>query len=78
MRLSSYAGAESENTAEYIRFNSKPPSFYNNALGYRRYKCLICGEEVCTYVHAEKHGFDSKDEMINRGLAVMITNNEKI
>lgn len=78
MKLNSYAGSEAENTAEYIKFNSKQPNFYNNALGYRRYKCMICGEEVCTYVHAEKHNFESKDEMINKGFAVMISNNEKI
>jgi hypothetical protein len=69
-----YAGAHAE-IAEYcLNDNKKPPSRYDHSPKHNRYKCLICGEEIMTFVHAEKHGYESKDEMINMGLAVLISN----
>jgi hypothetical protein len=65
-----YAGANAEITEYCLNDNKKPP--IDRASNYHRYKCLICGEELLTYVHAERHGYESKDEMINKGLAIMI------
>lgn len=71
-RLSRYAGANAELVDHENRIRAKRPTLVNLSRKGNRYKCLICGEEILTYVHAEKHGYESKDEMINRGLAVMI------
>jgi len=69
-----YAGYHAE-IAEYcINDDKKQPSRYDHSPNHNRYKCLICGEELMTYVHANRHGYESKDEMINRGLAVLICN----
>lgn len=37
-------------------------------------KCLICGlgYDVLTYVHAEKHGYKSPEEMIKDGVVVAL------
>lgn len=37
-------------------------------------KCLVCGlgYDVLTYVHAEKHGYKSPEEMIKAGVVVAL------
>lgn len=38
-------------------------------------KCLICNEayDLLSYVHAEKHGFASPEEMIEKGVCVPLS-----
>ena len=69
-RLSRYAGVQACNTERYLQIESSQPSKYDKSPRAKRYKCTICGEEVLTYVHAERHGFKSKKEMIRKGFAI--------
>jgi hypothetical protein len=69
-RLSRYAGVQACNTERYLQIGSSVPSKYDKSPRAKRYKCTICGEEVLTYVHANRHGFKSKEDMIEKGFAV--------